>query len=556
MLSLLRISNLALVDRLTWDVGEGLVCVTGETGAGKSIIVGAIKLVLGERADRGLVRTGTASCSVEAVFDLPDAAVVNAQLEAVGLEPCEEHQLVVKRVVGAKSGGKQFVNGSPTTLAVLKDLAHFLVDLHGPHEHQSLISQERQLNMLDAFAGSGKAREAFREAFDQWRDLARELETLGKSERATEQEIDLLRYQIQEIAKADPKPDEWEPLESRYQLASNAARLLELVQKVVHQLADGDRSVVDQLGESQRWIRELESTDPQITELTTEFEGARVALEEIVVSLRDYAEELAFDPGEIAEIEERMNVLETLKRKYGDRIEEVIAFRERAEAKLALIEGRDDVLDQLRSQEEEARRERDVRAARLSKARRAAAPKLAKGIAAHLKDLGFKRSTIEIVLSPHETVGAQGAETVDFVFAPNPGEPSKPLRLTASSGEMARVMLAVKSALANQDAIPLLVFDEIDANVGGEIARAVGVKMAELAKSHQVISITHLPQVAALADGHCVVEKRFADSRTYSSLRLVEEEARVVELARMLGGDEHSARAHARSLLDSHQSRT
>ncbi len=552
MLSLLKISNLALVECLTWDVGEGLICVTGETGAGKSIIVGAIKLVLGERADRGVVRTGSEACTVEAVFDLPDAEAVSAQLEAAGLDPCEDRQLVVKRVVGAsgKSAGRQFVNGSPTTVAVLKGLAHFLVDLHGPHEHQSLISQERQLNMLDAFAGAAAPRQAYRKAYEEWRLLSREVDALGSSERANEQEIDLLRYQFEEIAGADPKPDEWEPLEARYQVASNAAHLLELARKLVDQLAEGDPCVLDQLSESHRLIRDLQATDPQTAEFTAEFDGARVALEEIADSVRHYAIELEFDPEEIAAIENRMNLLETLKRKYGDTLEEVIAFRERAEQKLERIEGRDDALERLRSALEGARRALEAAAVSLTQVRRAAAPKLARRIADHLKDLGFKRSKIDIALVPFEAPSVQGAETVDFIFAPNPGEPSKPLRVIASSGEMARVMLAVKSALAKQDAIPLLVFDEIDANVGGEIARAVGGKMAELAKNHQVISITHFPQAAALADGHCVVEKLFADERTYSSLRRVEGDERIGELARMLGGDEKSARAHAATLLE------
>ncbi len=549
MLSILKITHLALVESLTWDLGDGLVCVTGETGAGKSIIVGAIRLVLGDRADRSLVRTGADACTVEAVFDLPDPAAVNQQLEAYGFDPCEEGQLVIKRVIGAKSGSKQFVNCSPTTLAVLKALGHFLVDLHGPHEHQSLIVQERQLNMLDAFAGAGKLRRSYHEAYLAWRKLTQELEEISTSERANEQEIDLLKYQIQDIASADPRPEEIAPLEKRYQVASNAAKLLALSQKILHRLADGDSSVLNQLSDSQRDIRELQSTDPQTAEFTREFDSAQVELEEMVASMRHYVESLDIDPGEISEIEDRINLLETLKRKYGNSIEDVIAFREKAEDKLSRIEGRSDAMAKLEGDVRKARQKVDERGVKLTQARRAAAPKLARRIAGHLADLGFKRSKIEIELLPFEAPGAQGAETADFIFAPNPGEPSKPLRLIASSGEMARVMLAVKSALAKQDSIPLLVFDEIDANVGGEIAGAVGAKMAELSKNHQVISITHLPQVAALADCHCVVEKEFAEKRTRSLLQTITGDTRIQELARMLGGDEASAKAHAVSLL-------
>ncbi|NCF86325.1 MAG: DNA repair protein RecN [Verrucomicrobiaceae bacterium] len=549
MLSVLKITNLALVDVLTWELGDGLVCVTGETGAGKSIIVGAIKLVLGDRADRSLVRTGTEACTVEAVFELPNVALVNEQLEAFGFEPCEDNQVVIKRVIGAKSGGKQFINCSPATLTVLKALGHFLVDLHGPHDHQSLISQDRQLNMLDAFAGSEKVRINYVEAYKKWAGLAKELEELSTSERANEQEIDLLRFQIQDIGDADPKPDEVGPLEQRHQVASNAAHLMSITGKLLNQLADSDTSVINQLADSARLIRDLQSTDPQTSEFTREFDSAQGELEEMVGSLRSYVEDLEIDPKEISEIEDRINLLETLKRKYGNTIEEVIAFRERAVAKLSKIEGRGDAIAKLESDLKKVRKAVDSKAVKLTQARRAAAPKLSRRIADHLKDLGFKRSKIEIDLVPFEFPAPQGAETVDFIFAPNPGEPSKPLRIIASSGEMARVMLAVKSALAKQDAIPLLVFDEIDANVGGEIASAVGAKMSELAKNHQVISITHLPQVAALADGHCVVEKEFASNRTRSRLQTIDGNDRIAELARMLGGDAKSAKAHAKSLL-------
>ena len=549
MLSILKIKNLALVDDLTWELGQGLVCVTGETGAGKSIIVGAIKLVLGDRADRSLIRTGTDACTVEAVFELPNAEAVNSQLEAFGFEPCEDQQLVIKRVIGASGGNKQFINCSPATLTVLKALGHFLVDLHGPHDHQSLISQDRQLNMLDAFSGAEKERTAYDQAHGKWKQAKRDLEELSTSERANEQEIDLLKFQINEIATADPKVEEIGPLEQRYQQASNSSHLVSVVQHILGNLADSESSVLGQLTDTQRLIRDLESTDPKAGDMTREFDSAQVELEELVDSLRRYLDDLEINPTEVAQLEERINLLETLKRKYGNTVEEVIAFHHKAAEKLDRIEGRGDAIARLEEEVKIARAGLDKRALKLSQKRRAASPKLSKRIAEHLTDLGFKRSKIEIELVPLEQPGAQGAETVDFIFAPNPGEPSKPLRIIASSGEMARVMLAVKSALAKQDAIPLLVFDEIDANVGGEIARAVGIKMAELSESHQVISITHLPQVAALATCHCVVDKEFADKRTRSLLTVVTDKQRVDELARMLGGDASSAKAHAQSLL-------
>lgn len=549
MLTLLKIKNLALVEELTWELGGGLVCVTGETGAGKSIIVGALKLVLGERADRGLIRSGEDSCTVEAVFDLQKPAEVNAALEDAGLDPCEDNQLVIRRVIGAGGGNKQFINCSPSTLTVLKSLGQYLVDLHGPHDHQSLLSQERQLDMLDAYAAAEKDAEAYRASFRAWRSALREFETLSQSERANEQEIDLLKYQINEIEEADFKDGDEAELEARYKVSSNSTHLLELSKKVLYELGDADDSVLSRLGDIARSVRDLERTDPALAETTGGFDTAQLELQELDSSLRDYVEGLEFDPAEIASIEERINLLESLKRKYGAHLEEIHEFRDGAATKLARIEGRGEELERLQKAIKSTRKAADAAAIKLSQKRRKSAPKLAKEIGAHLAELGFKRAKIDILLEPLDEPGGSGIEQADFSFAPNPGEPSKPLRLIASSGEMSRVMLAVKSALAKQDSIPLLVFDEIDANVGGEIAQAVGAKMASLGASHQVISITHLPQVAALASCHYFVSKEFGDERTRSVLRRVENDERVAEIARMLGGKAESARAHAVSLL-------
>jgi DNA repair protein RecN (Recombination protein N) len=373
--------------------------------------------------------------------------------------------------------------------------------------------------------------------------------TARATERANEQEIDLLKYQINEIDEADFKEGEEAELAARYKVSSNSTHLLELSQKVLYELGDAEDSVLSRLGDIARSVRELERTDPSLADSTGGFDTAQLELQELDSNLRDYVEGLEFDPSEIAALEERINLLESLKRKYGAHVEEILQFRDEAAAKLAKIEGRSEELDRLQGEIKSTRRATDAAAVKLSQKRRKAAPKLAKEIGAHLTELGFKRAKIEILLEPLGEPGPGGIEHADFSFAPNPGEPSKPLRLIASSGEMSRVMLAVKSALAKQDSIPLLVFDEIDANVGGEIAQAVGAKMASLGESHQVISITHLPQVAALASCHYFVSKEFGKERTRTVMRRVENDERVAEIARMLGGKAESARAHAESLL-------
>ena len=548
MLTLLKIRNLALVDELVWELGPGLVGVTGETGAGKSVIVGALKLVLGERADKSLIRTGEDTCTVEAVFDLRDAAEINAVLAEGGLDACDDGSLIVRRVIG-QSANRQFVNDSPVTLNLLKRLGEHLVDLHGPHDHQSLLSTERQLSMLDAYAGSDAALDTYRAMWRSWRDKVSELEDLRLAESASTQELDLLRHQVSEIDAAQLKPDEEDDIADRYRRASNSTRLVELSGAAAAALGADEGGVLSHLVEVQRLVRDLEKLDPSIRERTQGLENAVMELQELERSLADYAEDLDIDPAEASRLEERVNLFETLKRKYGGDLAAVLAQRDRAAARLDAVENRGERLEQLAAEAAALREATDKAGLALSAKRKKAAPKLAKEIAGQLKDLGFKQSSFELQVVSNKEPGSSGLEGIEFLFGPNPGEPLQPLRQIASSGEISRVMLAVKSALADQDATPLMVFDEIDANVGGEIARAVGKKMAVLGARHQVVAITHFPQVAALAARHYVVEKEVAGGRTRSRLFPVSGEGRIAELVRMLGGGGESARAMAASLL-------
>ncbi len=549
-LASLRIRNLALVEELTWLLAPGFIAVTGETGSGKSIIVGALQLILGERADKSLIRTGADSCTVEAVFNVGDAKALNAQLEEFGVEPCEGGALILKRVFSAAGTNRQFINGSPTTLAVLKDLGDGLVDLHGPHDHQSLLSDAKQLDLLDAFAGAGALREKYVGQFRRLNALVAEHTDLSTSEAALEREVDLLRHQVQEIDAAQLRPEEEEELLARYSVAANSRRLLELSTQVVGRLSEADDALLTRLGEIGKLLRDLERVDPAAARFTESQLRATVELEDLAQSLQRYAEDMDLDPERLAQMEERVTLFETLKRKYGGSVGDVIAFGEQAAERLRKIESRGAELERLDQEIAAARQSLLETGAKLGAKRQTAAPKLATSVTAHLRDLGFKKSDFRAALTALEKPGAHGLESVAFLFAPNPGEPPKPLKSIASSGEISRVMLAVKSALAAQDTIALLVFDEIDANVGGEIAHAVGAKMKSLAAAHQVLCISHLPQVAALADTQFVVTKEFAKNRTVSHLEKVEGKARLEELARMLGGKGESALAHAKTLLD------
>lgn len=549
-LTSLRIRNLALVEELTWPLTPGFITVTGETGSGKSIIVGALKLILGERADKTLIRTGADSCSVEAVFQVSDAKKLNAELEEFGVEPCEGGELILKRVFSATGTNRQFINGSPTTLAVLHQLGEGLVDLHGPHDHQSLLSDARQLDLLDAFAGADALREKYEENYRRLNAAIAEHTTLSTSEAALEREIDLLRHQTKEIEAAQLRPGEEEELLSRYSVASNSRRLLELSTQVVGRLSEADDALLTRLGEIGKLLRDLERVDPAAVKFTESHARATVELEDLAQSLQRYAEDMDLDPERLAEMEERVTLFETLKRKYGSSITEVMAFGDQAAERLRKIESRGEELDRLAKVIEKERASMAEAGKKLGAKRSTAAPKLATSVTAHLRDLGFKKSDFRASLTPLAEPGAHGLESVAFLFAPNPGEPPKPLKLIGSSGEISRVMLAVKSSLAAQDTISLMVFDEIDANVGGEIAHAVGAKMKSLASEHQVLCISHLPQVAALAEAQFVVTKEFTKDRTISRLEKVEGKARVEEIARMLGGKGDSALAHAKTLLE------
>lgn len=548
MLTLLKIRNLALVDELEWELGSGLISVTGETGAGKSVIVGALKMILGERADKGLIRTGEDTCTIESIFDLKDAAEINAILEEGGLEPCDDTQIIIRRSIGSTTN-RQFINDSPVTLTLLKKVGERLVDLHGPHDHQSLLSQERQLAMLDAYAGTDCVLIEYRNAYRIWREKSQELEEIQNASDASEQELELLRYQLEEIQSANLTPEDGDDLQERYHRSSNSTRLVELAAQAVSALNDDD-GILTRIGDLQRLARDLEKYDPAISEKLASLETASIELQDLEATLMDYAEELDIDPAEATSIEERVNTVESLRRKYGPQIEDILARAADISERLDNIDNRAEKIETLTAALAESRKKLEAIASKLTVSRRKSAPRLAREIASQLKELGFKQSSFEVELTGLKVPTLHGLESCNFLFGPNPGEPLHPLRQIASSGEISRVMLAVKSSLAEQDSTPLMVFDEIDANVGGEIARAVGKKMAILGELHQVIAITHFPQVAAIAAHHFVVEKEVSAGRTRSTLYSVEGEKRIDELVRMLGGGGKQARDMAASLLE------
>ncbi|MGC1479564.1 MAG: DNA repair protein RecN [Chthoniobacterales bacterium] len=551
MLSSLRIRNFALVESLAWDVPAGFVAITGETGAGKSILIGGLKLLLGERADKSAIRSGEAECVIEAIVELPAASPVPALLKNAAIEPCEDNQLLLKRVISATGAGRQFVNGSPTTLARLREIGDHLVDLHGPHDHQSLFSREAQTRLVDAFAGSEDAADTYRASRRRWLTLETEQAESESDVQAVEREIDLLNHQVSEIDAAELLPDEEEPLLARAQAAGNAERLLTLAAEAEHALAGEETSIENGLINVGRLAREIAKLDPTGAEsLADRVTALADETSDLAGDFSRYRDRIDADPESLAATEARLDLIEDLKRKYGRTLQDVIAFADEARDRLAALRTRSERRANLGTEISTAREATLKAGGKLSKLRFKAAPKLAAEARQHLQDLGFLKAGFEVQLASTDEPTADGLETVEFVFAPNPGEPAQPLRAIASSGEISRVMLALKTSLAAQDEVPVLVFDEIDANVGGEIAHAVASKMAEIGESRQVLCITHLPQVAANADRHFVVAKSVVDGRTISVLDPVDGAAREAEVARMLGSRQGGAAlAHARELL-------
>jgi DNA repair protein RecN (Recombination protein N) len=552
MLVSLRIRNLALIEDLTWELGPGFNTLTGETGAGKSILIDALSLLLGERADKSLIRTGADACSVEAEVTLADKArlkEINAALEQIGAEPCEGESLLLKRSLTAAGTNRQFLNGSPVSLQGLKSVGDLLVDVHGPHDHQSLLATEKQAELLDAYGKFSLLRAACATAFAALRDIEQERAALELSESEREQRVGLLQHQVQEIQGAKLEPGEDARVENDYRAASHAQYIVEQAGIISGLLNDSENAVLTQLAQVDRALIAWQRMDASIADAERLNRDAIAQLQELFGTVQSRAERVDLDPAQLRQLEDRLNFVQSLKRKYGGTVENVIAFGEKAASQLAALEGRAEFLATLAQREKTARATLDKAAAELTKARRKIAGPLGEKISQELRALGFTKSTFQVEITPAAKASASGADHVEFIFAPNPGEAARPLRAIASSGEMARVMLAVKTTLAEVDEIPILIFDEVDANVGGETAGQVGKKLRGLGKSHQVLCITHLPQVAAQGQSHFAVEKRVKQNRTLTELTELEGPARQRELARMLGGQTQAALALAKSLL-------
>jgi DNA repair protein RecN (Recombination protein N) len=549
MLQSLRIRNLAVVEDLSWELESGLNILTGETGAGKSILIDAFNLLLGERSDKGMIRDGAEECVVEGL--LVGCAQVNGFLEESGVDAGDDGELLLKRAFHKSKSGKQWVNGSPVTLQILKKLGDALVDLHGPHDHQSLLSVEEQLKALDAFAGQEELRRELGAEFRKWQTTLTALEECRQTDAgALVQRLDFLNYQIEEIETADLKPGEEEELEAEFDRATHQQRILEVFSECQGLLSEGETNVLDQMAQVQRLLTEWERMDPAASTFRETNEGLVSQIGELLRDMEDQSERTETDPERLAELESRLDLIKTLKRKYGSTLEAILEAAETMRQERDDLSGREGRIQELEAEAEAARKRCEDISAKLTKVRKKEAPKLAQSITDQLQFLGFAQAHFEVRLEAREEMRAAGNDRCEFFFAPNPGESPRPLKAVASSGEMARVMLAVKTVLAATDQVPILIFDEVDANVGGETAVAVGKRLRELAGSHQVLCITHLPQVAAAGHVHYRVEKLVEGGRTQARLTELVKDDRLDELSRMLGGKSDSAKKLARTLLE------
>lgn len=552
MLTHLSVRNLAIVEEASVAFGPGLNIITGETGAGKSVLMGALDLVLGGRADKSAIRDGATEAGVEATFSLASSTLFDTILEACGLPACEEGALLIRRTISAAGTGRCLVNDAPTTVQTLRKLGLNLVDIHGPYDHQSLLASDFQRRVLDAYGHCTALLESYTETWRERQTAKQRLAALQADSEDVAEELDRLQFMVDEIIGAQLSEADEDELIQQHAEAANAEQILALGTAITTALLDGDGSAFDTLAAAQGQLNELGAMLPEAAEWKAEAQSIAAQLQELGRALEDRLTKIESDPERLQQLEERMALVQRLKRKYGGSIRAVLATCQKHDARLNDLLTRTEQIAEINRQITALTQTLLQKGGALTQARLRAATKLGKAITSELHDLGFLKAGFSIELSPLEP-DVHGADDISFGFAPNPGEPMRPLKAIASSGEIARVMLAVKAVLASHDSIPVLVFDEIDSNIGGEVGRAVGQKLRRVAESHQVISITHLPQSAVYGQQHYRVTKDVVKNRTRMQVQLLTAEARVDEIARMLGGKGLTSviESHARELLAS-----
>ncbi|MFL5615825.1 MAG: DNA repair protein RecN [Gemmatimonadaceae bacterium] len=551
MLTELRIKNFAIIESLSLPLARGFNVLSGETGAGKSIIVGALGLLLGERASVDLIRTGAERASVEGVFDISERAEIAQLLDERGID-ADEPLVVLKREIAAAGRTRAWVNGSAVSASLLAEIGRHLVNLHGQHEAQTLLDPESQRRILDVFAGAAEVAGQTRAAYDDLSAARREIADLVRRKADAERRADYLRHVAKEIEEAKLTEGEDTRLEDEARRLENAEELRALATGIATAIDGEEEAVLTMLGGVERHLSSIQRIDPTLVRLQELYDGAYYNLEALARELEEYEGSIDLDPSRLTEVRARRDLLFRITKKYGGSLADVIDTGRRTREELELVDSAGLDLRQLEARERESRARLEERAAALTELRQAASRRLAANVDEVLPDLGMPDGHFSARLAPLAEVGPNGAEDVEFRVSLNVGHEERALSRVASGGELSRVMLALKTILARLDRVPTLVFDEVDAGIGGRVGLMVGETMRRVAAHHQVFAITHLPQIAARAHHHILVAKGARGGVTTADVTVVTGVDRISEVARMLGGDPESevSRAHARELLD------
>jgi DNA repair protein RecN (Recombination protein N) len=551
MLIELRIKNFAIIESLTLPLSAGFNVLSGETGAGKSIIVGALGFLLGERGNADLIRTGAEKATVEGVFDTSDSLAVARIVDDRGIE-VDDGVLVLKREISSAGRGRAWANGSPVTATVLGEIGRLLVNLHGQHEAQALLDGESQRAILDEFGGASQQASLVRGSHAEVTTLRREIATLTSRRSEAERRADYLRHVAREIDDAKPLPGEDVKLEDEARVLENADELRTIAESVSAVLS-AEEGTLERLASVNRSLGAIRRIDASAARFQELFDAGFYALDELSRAVADYASSVDLDPDRLATVRRRRETIYSLIKKYGPSLEDVVQAGTKAREELDLLDSAAFDVAQLSAREKAAREALAAAAKRLTAMRVSAARKLAKAVDVLLPELGMPGGKFSVVLSPKPESDERGAEDVEFRIALNVGHDSRPLARVASGGELSRVMLALKTILARADDVPTLVFDEVDSGIGGNVGLQVGDTLRRVAEHHQVFAISHLPQIAARAHNHIVVSKAARGGVTTADVAVLDGSTRVTEIARMLGGDPESklSRAHARELLES-----
>ncbi|MGH1363556.1 MAG: DNA repair protein RecN [Calditrichia bacterium] len=548
MLKRIHIRQFALAENLTVEFQSGLNILTGETGAGKSILVGAIGAVLGGRVYTEVIRTGFDKASVEAVFDISSLTKLKTLLDERGLPGGNE--LIVRREIANKGNARAFINDATVTVATLADIGNFLVDIHGQHQHQSLLRRETHRYFIDAFGRLNNELEAVNSAWQALRKLDAELNTLLRRQKELSTKRELYEFQSREIAQADPSDGEDKKLEEEARVLANIEKLFALSSELGTIFSGGDLNLLGLNADAEQRLKEIGNISSEIKKLSDEFTSARIVVDETARSIEEFKNNLEFDGERLEEVEARLSVFASLKKKYGGTLEAVIAYQKEITASLSLQDNVDFEIETFNKRRNKLLQDYAKVAIVLTKKRQKAATRMEKAVQDHLKHLGMPNIRFQVRFDKREEANGvflgegasyfgdeNGVDQIEFFISPNPGEDFKPLSKIASGGEMSRIMLALKNILAEIDEIPTLIFDEVDSGVSGRIAQAVGRSISQLAESHQILCITHLAQIASQGDSHYAVEKYVDGDRTFTQITALSESQRIEAIARLMGGE-------------------